>query len=255
MNPLAGRGVLVTRPVHQAEPLCKRLEARGARPIRFPVLAIAPPADVESARERLARLADYHLVVFISVNAVEQAATLSGGLPRGLRAAVVGRASARALRERGIGPVLQPEQGADSEALLALPELKALAGQRILIVRGEGGRELLADTLRARGAIVEYAEVYRRVRPDVDPEALPALWRAHRIDAVTATSNETLGNLYELAGPVGRDPLRATPLVVVSPRAATLAAELGWTAPVRVAASAEDAAMVVALGDLFGGLS
>jgi uroporphyrinogen-III synthase len=250
MNPLAGRGVLVTRPAHQAEPLCELLEARGARPIRFPVLAIAPPADVDSARQRLARLADYHRVVFISVNAVDQAAALRGGLPADLCAAVVGRASARALREHGVAAVLQPVAGADSEALLALPELRAVAGRRILIVRGEGGRELLADTLRARGATVDYAEVYRRVCPDVDPEALAALWRTQRIDAVTATSNETLGNLYQLAGPAGRDPLRATPLVVASPRAADLAAELGWTAPVRVAASAEDVAMVAALIDV-----
>lgn len=255
MNPLAGRGVLVTRPAHQAEPLCELLEARGARPIRFPVLAIAPPADVESARARLARLAEYHRVVFISVNAVEQAAALLGGLPENLPAAVVGRASARALREHGVAAVLQPAAGADSEALLALPELRAVAGRRILIVRGEGGRELLADTLRGRGATVEYAEVYRRVCPVVDPTVLPALWREQRVDAVTATSNETLGNLYQLAGPAGRDLLRTTALVVASPRAADLAAELGWTAPVRVAASAEDGAMVAALVGLLDTVS
>ncbi|MDX1604912.1 MAG: uroporphyrinogen-III synthase [Candidatus Competibacterales bacterium] len=247
---LAGRTVLVTRPAHQAEPLCRMLREQGAEPLRFPTLEIVPPRDPDAARAALAHAGTFDLLVFISANAVTQSLALAGTLPAAPRRAVIGRATARALTEAGEQVDLQPRHGADSEALLALPELRRVDGWRVLIVRGEGGREVLAGSLRARGATVEYAEVYRRSRPQADPAPLLDRWRAGGIDAATATSNETLANLHALIGPAGHEPLLATPLAVASPRALELALELGWRAPVRVAASAEDAAMVAALIEL-----
>ena len=88
--------------------------------------------------------------------------------PRRLQVATVGGASVRALERFGITGVVAPQGRYDSESLLDLPALAAVNGRRVVIFRGEGGRELLGETLRARGAVVEYAECYRRVRPELD---------------------------------------------------------------------------------------
>ncbi len=250
---LAGRGILVTRPAHQAEPLCRLLRASGACPIRFPALAIAPPRDRAHSYRSMARLWRFDLVIFVSANAVEHGLAAAGRLPSGPRLAVIGQASARALAMHGYSVDLQPDSGADSEALLASPALQQLAGQRVLIVRGEGGRGTLAETLRARGATVEYADVYRRVRPAGGPRPLLAHWQRGELHAVTAASNETLQNLYEMLAGVHQQ-LLATPLVVASARARELALALGWGAAATVVAeSATDDAMVAALRDLFRG--
>jgi len=249
---LARIGVVVTRPEHQSDGLVRLLEAEGARVIRFPVLAIAPPRDEGPARVLARRLAEFDIAVFISTNAVERGMALIrsvGGLPPGLRLAAVGMASARALSRLGLSADLFPRGRFDSEALLALDGLQAeaISGCRILIFRGEGGREQLAATLRARGASVEYAEVYRRVRPAAPAEDLLAPLSRGEVDVIIVTSGEGLRNLLEMVGEAGRPWLYHTPLLVVSERIADLARALGWrTAPV-VAARADDTALVEAL--------
>ncbi len=245
---LNGWRVLVTRPAHQAEALCRLLQQQGAEPIRFPTLCIEPSSDIPRARSQLARLADFDLAVWVSPNAIAQ--TLSwteGRLPTGTQYAVVGKASARALQQAGYAVAFQPIDGSDSEALSALPGLQQIAGWRVLIIRGEGGRELLADTLRQRGAIVEYAEVYRRGLPDVDGIALSQRWQAEGIDAVTVTSNQALEHLHQLLDTTGRACLQHTPLIAVSPRATELARRMGHKAAVHIAAEASDAAVLAAL--------
>ena len=132
-----------------------------------------------------------------------------------------------------------------------MPELAAMAGRRVLIVRGEGGRALLGEVLAARGARVQFAEVYRRVRPAVDARALVADWPT-RVGLAIATSDEVLQNLVEMLGADGHDLLLATPLVVISERTAATARGLGFRR-VRVAERAEDQAIVAALGELAGG--
>lgn len=248
---LHGRGVLVTRPAHQADTLCHMIEQAGGRAIRFPVLAIAPPHDMTAPLATVARLAHYDLAIFVSPNAVEYGLDLigaQGGLPAGLRLAVVGEGSARALRARlGRGPDLQPSERYDSEGLLALAELQQVAGRRVVIFRGDGGRELLGQALRERGATVDYAEVYRRVRPAVDVAALAAQLAAGAVDIVTVTSSEGLRNLLELAGADNAARLKKLPLVVVSERTAALAQELGFSQPAHVAALASDAGLVEAV--------
>lgn len=241
---LGGRGVLVTRPAGQAEPLCQLIEAAGGRPIRFPTIAIAPTTHPDAA----ALLAEaWDLMYFVSPNAVEQALALvpDGTWPRVSRLAAVGRGTARALAAGGRAPDLVPNERYESEALLAMPELAEPRGHRALIVRGEGGRGLFAETLAARGAEVHFAEVYRRVRPSVDPAPLLARW-PDEVDLVMATSDEVLLNLAELLGPAGREQLLQTPLVVIAERTAETARALGF-AVVRVAERAEDAAILRAL--------
>ena len=157
----------------------------------------------------------------------------------------VGRATAAALREQGLAPDLVPERGFDSEALLALPALTQVAGKRALIVRGEGGRPLLGETLSKRGAEVAFAEVYRRAVPEVDVSAELATWR-ERLGFVTATSDEVLRNLLELLGPTNRAWLLAMPLVVISDRGGASAMQLGFRR-VAVAKEASDEGIVEAL--------
>jgi uroporphyrinogen-III synthase len=253
---LNGVGVLVTRPAHQADTLCRLIEAAGGEAIRFPVLAIAPPLDRRSALAMVAQLAQYELAVFVSPNAVELGLDLieaQGGLPPGLRLAVVGEGSGRALRARlGRGPDLQPSERYDSEGLLALPVLQQVTGWRIVIFRGDGGRELLGQTLRERGATVDYAEVYRRERPIADREALEAQLARGAVDIVTVTSSEGLRNLLELAGAESAQRLKQLPLVVVSERTAALAQALGFSLPALVAAQASDAGLVQAVAHWAG---
>jgi uroporphyrinogen-III synthase len=143
-----------------------------------------------------------------------------------------------------------PEAGFTSEALLAHPELQLTSGARVLIVRGEGGRELLRDTFAEHGMVVETREVYRRVRPNVDAAKVAeveARWSDEGIDVVTATSIETLQNLQALLTERGRQLLSSTALLVPSRRIVAAAVGAGLRGEAIVAAGADDASMIRAL--------
>jgi uroporphyrinogen-III synthase len=142
--------------------------------------------------------------------------------------AAVGASTAAALRASGVSQVLAPSAGGDSEALLALAPMAQMSGQRVLVFRGVGGRELLADTLRARGAQVEYVECYRRVLPAADPEPLRAHLRRGELAAVTAASAEALANLVELAGAQAAG-LLVLPVFVTHANIAAAAQRLGFS--------------------------
>ncbi len=144
-------------------------------------------------------------------------------LPVNLKIATVGQGSANALHDLGISQVIVPQDQFDSEGLLALPELQNVAGWQVLIFRGDGGRELLGDTLRARGATVEYACCYQRSKSQLDVDAL----LASAPDAISVTSSEAMGHLSQmLDGLAGA--LRAIPLFVPHARIAGLARQQGW---------------------------
>jgi uroporphyrinogen-III synthase len=239
------RGVLVTRPAHQADDLCRQIQAVGGRPLRFPAIAIEPTLS-QKAKALLTQ--HWDLIYFVSPNAVSQAQALLSSEGLGLRAtrvAAVGAGTARALKAAGRPPDLVPNGRYESEEVLAMPALAHLDGQRALIVRGEGGRMLMAQTLAQRGATVSIAEVYRRLRPKVDAQALIARW-PRDVDLVSVTSEEILLNLVEMLGPAGRPLLLVTPLVVISERTAARAEALGFR-HVELAERAADEAMVAAL--------
>jgi uroporphyrinogen-III synthase len=249
-QPLQDLGVVVTRPAHQAEGFCTRIEALGARAIRFPVLEILEPSDSAALLALIDRLSEFDLAVFISPNAVNKAMNLvkaRGGWPEGLRIAAIGQRSARELERHGLKPDLRPGRRFDSEALLALPELQQVAGQRVVIFRGDGGRELLADTLRARGAEVEYANAYRRGRPEVDNSRLLYHWSRGELDLITVTSVEGLHNLFDMVGKLGQVWLRKTPLVVGSARIAETVGDLGFADTPTVADDPGDESMLKAV--------
>lgn len=247
---LGGRGVLVTRPAAQAAALCRLIEAANGRAITFPTIEIAPPADSVAAARLLGE--PWDLMFFVSRNAVEQALALvpDGRWSNAVAVAAVGRATSVALTEAGRAPDLVPDQRFDSETLLAMPELADMRGRRILIVRGDGGRALMAETLTERGGEVTYAEVYRRVMPTIDSGPLLARWEAE-VALTMASSDEILLNLVEMLGSDGRQRLLATPLVVVAERTAERARGLGFSR-VAVAARAEDGAILQSLCDLAG---
>jgi len=190
---LGGRGVVITRPRELAESLARLLEARGARAILFPAIEIQPlPAPAA-----LRRLTEFDLVVFVSPSAVR--VTLAAQPPWPPRvAAALGEGTRRELERAGASAIVTPAAGADSEALLAAPQMQTLRGRRVLIVRGEGGRALLAETLAARDALVEHAVCYRRVRPTADAGELVRAWRSGKIDALTVSSAEALDNLLAM---------------------------------------------------------
>jgi uroporphyrinogen-III synthase len=252
-KPLAGRGILITRPAEQADGLAARIEALGGSTILFPAMEIRAPENVSALAHVIGNLRDYDLIIFISPTSVERAWPFIreryGDWPRGFALAAVGQGTARMLASYEASHVLVSQEGADSESLLGLDALREATGKRILIVRGEGGRELLADTLRQRGATVDFAEAYRRVKPEVDPASLLALWQRGGIQAVTVTSREILANLFELLGEAGAPLLRATPLFAMHERIAAAGRERGVAAVITTATG--DDGLVAGLLDWF----
>jgi uroporphyrinogen-III synthase len=247
---LLQRTVLVTRPLQQAAALAQAIQTAGGTPFVFPALDIeaVPAAELS---EPLAHLAEADSVIFISPNAAQygMAAIRAGGsLPATAQLFAVGPGTARALAGHGVSGVITPD-GQDSEALLALPQLREVAGKRVVIVRGVGGRTLLADTLRQRGAAVHYLECYRRVRPQADAAALLALWQSGGIDAVTVTSAETLHNLAALLGEAGRPLLLRTPLFAPHAKIAAAARHFGIAQVIATAGG--DAGLVAGLINWF----
>lgn len=248
-HPLAGLKIVVTRPRDQAAILAGGIEQAGGVAVLFPLLEITAVQDGRALQEQVSRLAQFDLAIFISPNAVRfgmAAIREHTALPDSLRIATVGQGSAKALREQGIAGVIAPAERFDSEGLLALPELQNVAGLRVLIFRGDGGRELLGDTLKARGATVEYAACYQRSKPPQPASRLLEIMP----DAITVTSSEALGYLWEMLDGVARRSLRAVPLFVPHERIAELAAHQGWQRV--LLAGSGDEGMLAALVDWAG---
>jgi uroporphyrinogen-III synthase len=231
MNVLNGRRILVTRPAHQANHLCRIIEDYGGQAVRLPAIEIAACEGLPEAGALLERLDKFQWLVFISANAVNFALGAFNGKIDQLHAmkiVAIGRATATALATAGVPAALHPETGFDSEALLAMPQFQKVSGQRFLIVRGCGGREELAHTLRSRGAHIEYLDVYRRLVPAIDCSSVRDMLNQNRLDIITVTSGETLQNLLEMLGDSYIERVAALPLVVVSGRIARIAADKGF---------------------------
>ena len=249
MTRLTGIGVLVTRPEHQAAHLCQLIEAEGGAAVRYPALVIKPRPDRAAVRAAIGPADRYDLVVFVSANAVRYGADILDQR-RDVPVAAIGQATAAALNAAGYRVSLMPEEGADSESLLAMPQLAHMSGQRVLIVRGTGGRELLQEVMTARGAQVQFAEVYVRetAYPSMERKAeVEELWRQGGISVYTATSVELLEALIGIVTPRCRELIHSTALLTGSQRVAQAAARLGLGSPLVLADSPEDAALVGAL--------
>ncbi|MGH8242200.1 MAG: uroporphyrinogen-III synthase, partial [Steroidobacteraceae bacterium] len=188
-------------------------------------------------------------VIYVSANAARFGADFLDQR-RDLPVAAVGQATAAALNAAGYRVSLMPADGSDSESLLDMRELAHMSGQRVLIVRGSGGREMLARVLTQRGAQVQYAEVYTRepARPAAEAQAaIEQLWRQGGISVYAATSVELLESLVGIVTQRCRELMDSTALVTGSRRVADAAARLGLGSPIVLADSPEDLALVGAL--------
>lgn len=247
---LQGLKVLVTRPAGSAEPLCDAIQRAGGEAFAFPVLEIQPAPDDSRARGLLADFDKFDWAIFVSRNAVDAALRLRGDLfNNGPRLAAIGKATARALAGHAAGEVVFPAGGSTSEDLLAMEELREMDGKRVLIVRGTGGREHLAAALRERGARVEYAEVYRRTRPEVDIGDLLASWSRRKFDLILLTSGEAMDNLLAMLGEHAGLALQ-TAVLVISGRLAELARERGFQQTPFITREAGDAAILETLNEI-----
>lgn len=255
--PLAGRRILVTRPSGQGEGLAALIRAAGGDPLVVPAIEIRALADLAPFNAVADRLESFDIAVFVSRNAVRHALSLLRARrgpktwPAHLRTATVGAGSREELEAHGFSGVIAPPSQADSEALLALPELIDVAGKQVVIFRGEGGRTVLGETLGARGARVEHAACYRRTLPEGGSAALASAWTGGAVDAVTVSSGEGLANLLQMLGDDNGRRLAQAVLFVPHPRVAQEAARRGL-ARVIVGGPA-DAEMAAALVAYFGG--
>ncbi len=229
--PLAGCGIVITRPSDQALTLTDLVRRSGGKPILFPLLEIVPLQDYSAFDTVIDALDGCSWAIFISSNAVQHGMSrlvARRGLPQGMRYAAVGPITAAELKGFGVHEVLMPADRFDSESLLNLPEMQAVSGMRCVIFRGVGGRDLLAKTLMARGAEVVFAECYRRTNPNCDQEALAKLQGDGHLQAIVVTSSEALRNLLDLAGDSAW--LKTTPIFVNHSRIAEAAIDRGFTA-------------------------
>jgi uroporphyrinogen-III synthase len=224
---LAGRHIAVTRPLEQATKLTAAIKAAGGEVISFPLLDITGLEDLGAFHAAVTPLSQFNWAVFISSNAVQHGMPLlqKMGIPQHLAFAAIGPTTAASLQVHGIQQVLTPTDRFDSEALLALPELQHMQGQRVLIVRGVGGREVLADTLKQRGAEVVFGECYRRVNPQNSAQLLQQAYAEGKLQGIVVTSSEALRFLLDLA----KDGtwLQATPVFVNHARIAEQAQMAG----------------------------
>lgn len=243
--------VVVTRPAHQAHQFIRQLEQAGARAIPFPVIAVsAMEADARRlANATLARLANYDTALFISANAVHFGMALLDTAQRQqlsqLTLGAIGKKTAGVLQEYGFAARLAPQQGFTSEDFLALPAVQSLANRKMLVFRGQGGRELLVESLRQRGASVDYVDVYRRIRPQTDASQLKQHHQARQLDIIAITSSEGLLNLLAMLD--NPDWIKTLPLLLGSQRMAATARQAGFAGNLVIADNPGDEAMLAAL--------
>jgi uroporphyrinogen-III synthase len=243
---LHGLGVLITRPRQQALPLRDAIEHHGGHAILFPAIEIVPTPEAAAGRQPLKSAEDYDDLVFVSPNAVRYAMPELAIAQQ--RVFAIGSGTAGMLRQHGIHSHQPVGEKSDSESLLESPLLAEMQGRKVLIVRGDGGRPLLGDTLSKRGARVDYAEVYERRCPDVEAAPLLHTWTA-RIEVVIATSNAVIDNLLHLCR--NEPVVTATPLIVISQRMREHAEQLGFH-QVAVAAGAGNSQLVAVLCHRWG---
>jgi uroporphyrinogen-III synthase len=244
--PLHGAGIIVTRPARQAAGLAQQLAALGATPIVFPAIVILPPEDRAPLDRAHAALSTYDIAIFISANAAEYG--VPAAWPANVAAMAPGPGTAAALVSTGVPAVRIPDTTFDSEGLLALPELADVAGKRVIIFRGGGGRGTLGDALRERGAAVDYVDCYRRAPPQTGSAGLAEVLRGRRAHALTLTSSEGLDNLCALVAADARGLLQRLPVFAPHPRIVLHARALGFDA---VATEGADAGLIAGLLEWF----
>ncbi len=251
-GPLTGVSVLITRPVMPASRTATRLASLGATPLVFPTTIIEPPAEVAPLNAALAKINDYYAAIFVSPSAAEMTLAPLGSIPKKLPATLhvfaPGPGTTEELNIRGVANVEMPETSFDSEGLLALPSLQmsAVKGKRIVIFRGNDGRELLREELGKRGATVDAITAYHRRAPNTPPTGLLELLRAGKVNALSAMSSDAIIHLLPLIPVAERNRLLfMLPVYASHQRIATTAREAGFRNVIETEAG--DAGLITAL--------
>jgi len=257
-NTLQGCSVVITRPAAQAQGLADLIGASGGHTVLFPVLKITDAVDKSALDKLIQEIAQYSILIFISPNAVKYGLAYllkHTQIPSSCRIAAVGKGTARAANDLlqhdiDIVPAAFDGQsgGYNTESLLKLPELVSVKDQRIAIIRGNGGRELLASTLRERGAKVSYICSYTRSIPDDNKLAQRLKTLNSERDnvkqlCVTVTSGESLTNFVSLLASNANSWLNNVQLIVINARLVTIAKKLGFKIEPLIAYNASDLAI------------
>ena len=215
-------GVVITRPSHQTSEIKSLVNEHQGHPIEFPLLEIQSKSQNETFQHTVLKLEDYDWAIFISSNAVQfgmpAVKHAFHTLPESIKFAAIGPSTQKALKLFDVHDVLIPEENFDSEGLLATSEMNDIQNKKIVIFRGEGGRETLAETLRARGAEVTYAECYVRSFPQTNLDLLKAFSEKIHISAILITSSEACKEFVRLSRQKNMDFLKDILFIVNHPR-------------------------------------
>ena len=215
-------GVVITRPSHQTSEIKSLVNEHQGHPIEFPLLEIQSKSQNETFQHTVLKLEDYDWALFISSNAVQfgmpAVKHAFHTLPESIKFAAIGPSTQKALKLFDVQDVLIPEENFDSEGLLATSEMNDIQNKKIVIFRGEGGRETLAETLRARGAEVTYAECYVRTFPQTNLDLLKAFSEKIHISAILITSSEACKEFVRLSRQKNMDFLKDILFIVNHPR-------------------------------------
>ncbi len=228
---MTGWRLLLTRPAEDCATLAATLAESGVSSSSLPLLEIQALPVTDAQRSILLELDRYCAVIVVSKPAANLGLELLRRYwpqPPAQRWFCVGAGTGQILADAGL-PVFYPQAGDDSEALLELPQLREAIGQpdpRVLIVRGEGGRELLSERLRSQGASVDYLELYRRCLPRYPEGALLQRILGERLNGLVVSSGQGFSHLQQLAGSAWPQ-LAKIPLFVPSPRVADMARAAG----------------------------
>jgi uroporphyrinogen-III synthase len=215
-------GIVITRPSHQTSEIKSLVNEHQGHPIEFPLLEIQSKSQNETFQHTVLKLEDYDWAIFISSNAVQfgmpAVKNAFHTLPESIKFAAIGPSTQKALKLFDVQDVLIPEENFDSEGLLATSEMNDIQNKKIVIFRGEGGRETLAETLRARGAEVTYAECYARTFPQTNIALLKAFSEKIHISAILITSSEACKEFVRLSRQKNMDFLKDILFIVNHPR-------------------------------------
>lgn len=248
---LANKKIVITRPVGQNQPLVEKLKFYGAEIIVFPTVNIVPVVNFVQHDQVIAQLDKYHILIFISANAVRFATSLIRQywpiLPNDLLVISIGQGTRAALIDSGWTHIIMPPKHFSTEGLLRLPQLQQINEKKIIILAGEGGSTLLEERLIARKAEVIKLPFYKRCCPEIDPIPIINRFREDNMDIIVVTSGDGLHNLLSLLGREGFAYIKILPLLVVSQRLAVLARALGHEGELMVADNATDDAIVASI--------
>lgn len=243
--------IMITRPAHQATRLSNYIQAAGGTAFLFPTLEVQAAELSSQDKQIIENINRYDIIIFISPNAVEhglQQLQSISALPQHIQLATIGKGSAHTLNSQlGKQPDICPKENFNSEGLLATDALQNVSNKRILIIRGNGGREHLKQTLQQRGASVDYLTAYRRIKPATDSTNLVQYLQNNQIAVIVITSAESLKNLVELTPEKVTVNLLELPLLLINKRLIDIANKAGFNNKFFIAKDASDEAILEAL--------